>query len=35
LVEPAEVAGYAAFLLGPDGAMITGQHLVICGGASL
>lgn len=35
LVEPAEVAGYAAFLLGPGGAMITGQHLVICGGASL
>lgn len=35
LVEPSEVAGYAAFLLGPGGAMITGQHLVICGGASL
>ena len=35
LVEPSEVADYAAFLLGPGGAMITGQHLVICGGASL
>ena len=35
LVEPSEVAAYAAFLLGPGGAMITGQHLVICGGASL
>lgn len=35
LLEPSEVAVYAAFLLGPGGAMITGQHLVICGGASL
>ncbi len=35
LVEPSEVADYAAFLLGPGGAMVTGQHLVICGGASL
>jgi NAD(P)-dependent dehydrogenase (short-subunit alcohol dehydrogenase family) len=34
-IEPAEVAGFAEFLLGPGGAMITGQHLVICGGASL
>jgi NAD(P)-dependent dehydrogenase (short-subunit alcohol dehydrogenase family) len=34
-IEPAEVAAYAAFLLGPGGAMITGQHLVMCGGASL
>ncbi len=35
LVDPAEVAAYAAFLLGPDGRSITGQHLVVCGGASL
>ncbi|GAB3280055.1 SDR family NAD(P)-dependent oxidoreductase [Kineosporia babensis] len=34
-VEPSEVAGLTAFLLGPDGGSITGQHLVICGGASL
>lgn len=35
LIEPSEVADYAAFLLRPGGAMITGQHLVMCGGASL
>jgi NAD(P)-dependent dehydrogenase (short-subunit alcohol dehydrogenase family) len=34
-VEPAEVAALTAFLLGPEGGMITGQQLVICGGASL
>lgn len=34
-VRPAEVAALTAFLLGPDGGMITGQQLVICGGASL
>jgi NAD(P)-dependent dehydrogenase (short-subunit alcohol dehydrogenase family) len=34
-VRPAEVAALTAFLLGPDGAMITGQQLVMCGGASL
>lgn len=34
-VQPAEVAGMAAFLLGPDAGAITGQSLVICGGASL
>ena len=34
-VEPAEVAGLTAFLLGADGGAITGQQLVICGGASL
>jgi len=34
-VEPAEVAGLTAFLLGPEGGSITGQQLVICGGASL
>jgi len=35
LVRPSEVAGLTAFLLGPDGASITGQQLVVCGGASL
>ncbi|HTJ99208.1 MAG TPA: SDR family oxidoreductase [Bordetella sp.] len=34
-VSPREVAGLVAFLLGPDGGAITGQQLVICGGASL
>jgi NAD(P)-dependent dehydrogenase (short-subunit alcohol dehydrogenase family) len=34
-VKPAEVAALTAFLLGPEGGMITGQQLVICGGASL
>jgi NAD(P)-dependent dehydrogenase (short-subunit alcohol dehydrogenase family) len=35
LVEPDEVADLVAFLLGPSGAMVTGQHWRICGGASL
>ena len=34
-IEPAEVAAAVAFLLAPHAAMITGQQLVICGGASL
>ena len=34
-VQPEEVAGLAAFLLGPQGGAMTGQHLVMCGGASL
>ena len=34
-VHPTEVAGLTAFLLGPEGGMITGQQLVVCGGASL
>jgi NAD(P)-dependent dehydrogenase (short-subunit alcohol dehydrogenase family) len=34
-VTPTEVAALTAFLLGPEGGMITGQQLVICGGASL
>ena len=34
-VKPEEVAGLAAFLLGPLGGAMTGQHLVMCGGASL
>ncbi|NGN67779.1 SDR family oxidoreductase [Streptomyces sp. A7024] len=35
LVRPAEVAALTAFLLGPDGGSVTGQQLVMCGGASL
>ncbi len=35
LVEPDEVAGLTRFLLEPSGAMVTGQTIVICGGASL
>lgn len=34
-IEPAEIAAYAAFLLSPDAGAITGQELLICGGASL
>jgi NAD(P)-dependent dehydrogenase (short-subunit alcohol dehydrogenase family) len=34
-VRPQEVAALAAFLLSADAAAITGQQLVICGGASL
>ena len=35
LVEPSEVAALTRFLLEPTGAMVTGQTLVICAGASL
>ena len=35
LVEPAEVAVLTRFLLEPTGAMVTGQTIVMCGGASL
>lgn len=34
-VSVEEVAGLTAFLLGPDGGAVTGQQLVMCGGASL
>jgi NAD(P)-dependent dehydrogenase (short-subunit alcohol dehydrogenase family) len=34
-IQPGEVAGMVAFLLGRDGGAITGQQLVICGGSSL
>jgi NAD(P)-dependent dehydrogenase (short-subunit alcohol dehydrogenase family) len=34
-VQPSEVAALAAFLLSAEAAAITGQQLVICGGASL
>lgn len=35
LIQPQEVAALAAFLLSPQAAAITGQEMVICGGASL
>ncbi|MCO8164953.1 SDR family oxidoreductase [Pseudomonas sp. 21LCFQ010] len=34
-IQPEEVAAMTAFLLGPQAGAITGQSLVICGGASL
>lgn len=34
-VQPEEVAGAVSFLLGPDAGAITGQQIVVCGGASL
>lgn len=34
-IAPEEVAGTIAFLLGPDAGTLTGQQIVICGGASL
>ena len=34
-IEPREIAAYAAFILSADAAAITGQELLICGGASL
>jgi NAD(P)-dependent dehydrogenase (short-subunit alcohol dehydrogenase family) len=35
LIQPAEVAALAAYLLSPMAAAITGQDIQICGGASL
>lgn len=35
LIQPEEIAALVAFLLGPDAAAITGQDIVVCGGASL
>ena len=35
LIQPAEVAALAAFLLSDAAAAITGQDIAICGGASL
>jgi NAD(P)-dependent dehydrogenase (short-subunit alcohol dehydrogenase family) len=34
-IDPDEVAALAVFLLSPDAGAITGQEIVICGGASL
>jgi 3-oxoacyl-[acyl-carrier protein] reductase len=34
-IDPEEIAAYAAFLLSPQAAAITGQELLVCGGASL
>lgn len=34
-IEPTEIAAYVAFLLSPEAGAITGQQLLICGGASL
>ena len=34
-IAPEEVAALAAFLLGPEAGAITGQEVMICGGASL
>lgn len=34
-IQPEEVAGTTAFLLGEDASAITGQQITICGGASL
>jgi 3-oxoacyl-[acyl-carrier protein] reductase len=34
-VRPEEVAALTAFLVGPFGGAITGQHIVMCGGSSL
>lgn len=34
-VKPSEVAALTAFLLGADAGAITGQQIVMCGGASL
>ena len=34
-VQPGEVAALVAFLLGEEAAAITGQQIVVCGGASL
>jgi len=34
-ISPDEIAAYVSFILSPDAAAITGQELLICGGASL
>jgi 3-oxoacyl-[acyl-carrier protein] reductase len=34
-IQPDEISGTVAFLLGPDAVSITGQQIIICGGGSL
>ncbi len=34
-ITPQEIAAYVAFLLSPEACAVTGQELLICGGASL
>lgn len=34
-IDPQEIAAYAAFLLSSEASAITGQELLVCGGASL
>ncbi len=34
-ISPEEVAALTAFLMGPEAGAITGQQILICGGASL
>lgn len=34
-IEPQEIAAYVAFILSEEAGAITGQNLIICGGASL
>jgi NAD(P)-dependent dehydrogenase (short-subunit alcohol dehydrogenase family) len=35
LIRPEEIAALTAFLLGPEAGAITGQQIMVCGGASL
>ena len=32
LGQPSDIAAVVAFLVGPDGAWVTGQHIVASGG---